>query len=76
MSILTIRCRARMAAHTIQDQLTSVRAQMSPDDQIKIVERLINDRRKRQVGIAIERRDPTRKGFCVALDNDTEEDSI
>jgi hypothetical protein len=45
-SILTDRCRARIASLTAADQLAVTRATLTPDQHIQIVERLLQDHRQ------------------------------
>lgn len=64
-SILTARCRERMASLSAADQLAATRADMTPDEHIHLVQRLLAERRKHQRPVAVERRgqNPQRSGW-------------
>ena len=67
MSIITPQTRERMAAHTIQEQLSRA---LEQDRQIRSVEALLSGRRRREEAIVEERRlrNTQRRGFDRHLD--------
>lgn len=64
-SILTARCRQRMASLSAADQLAATRADLTPDQHIQLVDRLLTERRQQQRPVPVERRgqNPQRHGW-------------